>query len=150
MIDFVLNKTQASKLVYVGHSQGSAAFLVMLSLRPEYNDKILQGHLITPAVFMKNFPHPFVSLLFEEIDRGMFDDYSYLRMKPIWNMFKMTRNLLCQSNPAEKFSCSSLTFLMLFMLGPNQNDIELETVSKIFKKLNIFNHKSFIGNIKNL
>lgn len=129
MIDFVLNTTKKSKIVYVGHSQGAAAILVTLSLKPEYNEKIIQSHLITPAVFMRNFPHPFVSLLIEEIERGLLDDYSYLRMAPIWNSFRMTRGLLCDSsNSSKKFQCGSLTFFMFFFLGPNRNDIELETV----------------------
>lgn len=129
MIDYALNVTNKSDIVYVGHSQGGAAFLAMLSYHPEYNSKIRQAHLITPAVFMKNFPHPFITMLFQEIDRGLFDDYSYLRMAPVWDFFKTTRNFLCSTNSTEAFRCSPLTFLMHFILGPNDNAIELETVS---------------------
>lgn len=130
MIDFVYNATNQSQIIYVGHSQGGAAFLAMLSHRPEYNKKFRQAHLITPAVYMKNFPHPFITMLFEEIDRGLFNDYSYLRMAPIWDFFKTTRNFLCNTNSTEAFQCSPLTFLMHFILGPNENAIELETVRK--------------------
>lgn len=135
MIDFVLSKTKKSKLIYVGHSQGAAAILVTLSLKPEYNDKIIQSHLITPAVYMKNFPHPFVSLLVKEIENGLFDDYSYLRMTPIWNTFSMTRGLLCDNSNStnKRYQCGSLTFFMFFFLGPNRNGIELETVRKYIK-----------------
>lgn len=131
MIDYVNNSTNHSQIIYVGHSQGGAAFLAMLSHRPEYNKKFRQAHLITPAVFMKNFPHPFVKMVFEEMDRGLLDDYSYLRLAPIWDMFKTTRNFLCNINTTETFQCSPLIFLMHFALGPNENAIELETVRKL-------------------
>jgi pimeloyl-ACP methyl ester carboxylesterase len=64
MIDFVLKKTNSAKTFYVGHSQGTTSLLVLLSTRPEYNQKIIQTHLLAPAIFMENFPHalsmPFV------------------------------------------------------------------------------------------
>lgn len=46
MLDYTLNSTKSSKLFYVGHSQGTTSLLVLLSSRPEYNDKIIQGHLM--------------------------------------------------------------------------------------------------------
>ncbi|XP_043481797.1 uncharacterized protein LOC122510908 [Leptopilina heterotoma] len=52
MIDYVLNKTGAEKLLYVGFSQGCTQLMVMGSLKPEYNDKIEFAILFAPAVFM--------------------------------------------------------------------------------------------------
>lgn len=40
MIDHILSETEAEKIVYVGHSQGTTVFYVMASTRPEYNSKI--------------------------------------------------------------------------------------------------------------
>lgn len=40
MIDYVLNQTGQDQLIYVGHSQGVSSAFVMLSERPEYNEKI--------------------------------------------------------------------------------------------------------------
>jgi lysosomal acid lipase/cholesteryl ester hydrolase len=54
MIDFVLKKTNSAKTFYVGHSQGTTSLLVLLSTRPEYNQKIMQAHLMTPVIFMEN------------------------------------------------------------------------------------------------
>lgn len=38
-----------------GHSQGGAILAVLLSERPEYNDKISLTHLIAPAIIMKHY-----------------------------------------------------------------------------------------------
>jgi predicted alpha/beta hydrolase len=53
MIDFVLNRTKKPKLFYAGHSQGTTSLFVLMSLRPEYNQKIMQAHLLAPAVFIR-------------------------------------------------------------------------------------------------
>lgn len=63
MIDLVLNKTGSPKTFYVGHSQGTTSFLVFMSTRPQYNEKIIQSHLFAPAGFMKHIPHPAIFTL---------------------------------------------------------------------------------------
>lgn len=56
MIDYTLNITKREKIFYIGHSQGTTVFTVLLCMLPEYNDKIIQAHLMAPAVFMTNTP----------------------------------------------------------------------------------------------
>lgn len=68
MIDFTLKKTKSPKLFYVGHSQGATAILVLLSMLPEYNQKILQAHLMAPASFMKNVDRLDVKTFEKKID----------------------------------------------------------------------------------
>jgi lysosomal acid lipase/cholesteryl ester hydrolase len=68
MIDCMLNETKTLRTFYVGHSQGTTSLLVMLSMRPEYNRKIIQAHLMAPAAFMKNLPNPLAKLFINEIE----------------------------------------------------------------------------------
>ncbi|EDX13081.1 lipase 3 [Drosophila simulans] len=58
MIDYVLAKTGQQQVQYVGHSQGTTVYLVMVSERPEYNDKIKSAHLLGPAAYMGNMKSP--------------------------------------------------------------------------------------------
>lgn len=59
MIDYVLAKnTDFQKVHYIGHSQGTTAFFVMASERPEYNDKILMMNALAPIAFMSNCRSP--------------------------------------------------------------------------------------------
>ncbi|KAH8287808.1 hypothetical protein KR018_000554 [Drosophila ironensis] len=62
MIDTVLEKTGHQKLSYFGHSQGTTAFFVMASSRPEYNDKIQLMSALAPVVFMRNMKAPLISV----------------------------------------------------------------------------------------
>lgn len=50
--DYVLKAANRTSLHYVGHSQGTAVFLIFLSERPEYNKRILSAHLLAPVAFM--------------------------------------------------------------------------------------------------
>lgn len=63
MIDDVLKQTKSSKLFYVGHSQGTTSLLVLLSSRPEYNDKIIQGHLMAVSAYRNALPESLDQIL---------------------------------------------------------------------------------------
>lgn len=63
MIDYILVVTGEKKLQYIGHSQGTTAFFVMSSERPEYNSKIQLMHALAPVAFMANVISPPVRLI---------------------------------------------------------------------------------------
>ncbi|KAH8369891.1 hypothetical protein KR093_001384 [Drosophila rubida] len=54
MIDYIVAETNFKKVHFAGHSQGTTVYLVMLSERPEYNDKIATGHLLAPCAFFEH------------------------------------------------------------------------------------------------
>lgn len=51
-IDYILEKTNYSRCHYIGHSQGTTAFFVMMSELPHYNEKIALMTALAPIVFM--------------------------------------------------------------------------------------------------
>lgn len=67
-IDFILEKTNQSKLFYVGHSQGCTIFFVMASERPEYNDKIKAHFSLAPAIYMNHLTHPMLQVSAKLVD----------------------------------------------------------------------------------
>ncbi|CRK98901.1 CLUMA_CG012143, isoform A [Clunio marinus] len=60
MIDYALVHTNRAKLHYVGHSMGTTAYLVMISERPTYGNKIISSQLLAPAAYMHNVKSPYV------------------------------------------------------------------------------------------
>lgn len=50
-IDFILEQTNQTQLIYTGYSQGGTSMFVLLSEHPEYNEKLASIHLLAPAVF---------------------------------------------------------------------------------------------------
>lgn len=61
VIDYVLQTTGESKLYYIGHSMGTSAGLVLLSVKPEYNQRLHSLIGLAPVAFfskMTNFVGP--------------------------------------------------------------------------------------------
>lgn len=63
LIDYILNKTGHTKLYYIGYSQGTTAFYVMGSERPEYNDKVKGMISLAPIAYLANQKSPLLKYL---------------------------------------------------------------------------------------
>ncbi|XP_047985183.1 lipase 3-like [Leguminivora glycinivorella] len=57
MVDYALSVSGQQTLHYVGHSQGGTSFLVLNSMKPEYNEKFVSAHLLAGVGYMNNFPN---------------------------------------------------------------------------------------------
>lgn len=62
-IDYVLHQTNHRKLKYIGYSQGVTTVIVLLSEKPEYNEKICVASLLAPVGYMYHLG-PFYKFLF--------------------------------------------------------------------------------------
>ncbi|KAJ8687586.1 hypothetical protein QAD02_023380 [Eretmocerus hayati] len=63
VIDYILDRTGEQSLAYVGHSMGTTMSYVMLSMKPEYNDKIWLAISLAPIAFWTAPPTPMIKLL---------------------------------------------------------------------------------------
>lgn len=63
MIDYILDYTTQKELNIIGHSQGGANTLVMLSERPEYNDKVKLSILLAPSALLSRAKNPSLAYL---------------------------------------------------------------------------------------
>lgn len=52
MIDYVLQNTNRTNLIYAGHSQGTTSFWVMASELPEYQEKIKAMFALGPIAYL--------------------------------------------------------------------------------------------------
>ncbi|XP_041970721.1 lipase 1-like [Aricia agestis] len=100
-VDYVLSATRSPKLTYVGYSQGSTTFLVLCSLRPEYNRKIDQAVLLAPVAWLVNIKHPLVGVVSRNIDALS----SFFKQKKIYEL--ANRGELNQLYHAEVCNVSS-------------------------------------------
>ncbi|KAL3275597.1 hypothetical protein HHI36_020352 [Cryptolaemus montrouzieri] len=77
-IDYVLEKTKKPKLYYVGYSQGGTVFLVLTTVRPEYQKKILMASLLAPAGYMHYMTPGFVGFFAKshKLIMGMADQFN--------------------------------------------------------------------------
>lgn len=150
MIDFVLSETKKEKIFYVGHSQGlenrawkkskkcdidmwklkfpgTTAFLALMSHRPEYQRKVLQGHLLAPAVFFAHLPNPFLKFIAGRVDEA-FHDYAYLNLGSFWRILAKIRDTQCPRQTWKYLYCPELVFIYFQMFGANVLNLELDLV----------------------
>lgn len=60
MIQYILGKTEFPSLHYVGYSEGTTAFFVMASMRPDLNIKVKTMQALSPCAYMGNSKLGFV------------------------------------------------------------------------------------------
>ncbi|XP_063357881.1 lipase 3-like [Cydia amplana] len=56
-VDFILDNTKQEKIHYIGYSLGGTIFLVLNSMKQEYNNKFDTAHLLAPFGYQNNFPN---------------------------------------------------------------------------------------------
>lgn len=62
MINYTLNVTGQERLYFIGHSQGTTAFYVMCSMKPEYNSKIKLMISLAPVAWLEHSKSPLVRI----------------------------------------------------------------------------------------
>lgn len=82
-IDYILAETGHSGLHFVGYSMGTTQYLVLLSERPEYNRKVLSGHLLGAVALGSQATNPLVSLVpYGEIIAGFLEGFGFYELLP--------------------------------------------------------------------
>lgn len=125
IFDYVLAKTKAEKFYVVAHSQGCTSLMVLLSLRPQYNDKIIQGHLMAPAVFMNHLPHPFIRFFASEFNAFVerYKNYDIMSSTQIMKFIEPINSFLCQPNSLIINMCTNIVSMVC---GRNDNGTETD------------------------
>ncbi|KAI8427544.1 hypothetical protein MSG28_002059 [Choristoneura fumiferana] len=101
MIDYVIKNTKVSKLQYVGFSQGTTAFWVMASTRPEYNDKISAMQALAPIARQFGDAMSFITKR-----ERVFNEYDLVDLPPR-NEGKLKAYASCTDARAWSHFCSS-------------------------------------------
>ncbi|XP_063979668.1 lipase 3-like [Diachasmimorpha longicaudata] len=113
MIDYVLVKLDRSKLLFIGHSQGTTQFWVMTSERPDYNDKISLAVGLAPAAFTSSLRGPVTTLAqltYFGVWVGERFGYPEFGSRSPWGKF--VSNLICHGGAPTQFLCSNALFLV--------------------------------------
>ncbi|XP_062537620.1 lipase 1-like [Armigeres subalbatus] len=116
-IDYILKATSASKLHYIGFSQGTTIYFVLTTTRPEYNDKIALMIAFAPTAFVKQIRSPIGQLLITVMEgfktfMASLNVYKLLPYTPIYNLLA---KLICdQQSPS---ICPSI---FAQIVGPHQ------------------------------
>lgn len=111
IIDYILGVTNRTALHYVGHSQGTTIFFVMLSIKPQYNKKIITMTAMSPIVYVKNV-NPMVRVLvanLEQLEVALKIMEMY-ELMPFNLQIHSLAKLFCSPNVTTASLCKNLIF----------------------------------------
>lgn len=126
MIDYMLMSTNQTQFFSVGYSQGTSATMVMLTNRPEYNQKIIQTHLVAPAIFLKHLQSPGIKLLAKKRTQQLIKDSGMFKNPPVIRLLTNLCNIYCKEPIF--FMCQSVFY---YIFGPTTGETEMSAVSSI-------------------
>lgn len=124
LIDFTLNATNMTKCFYVGYSQANTELLVLLSMHTEYNEKIIQAHMMSIASALPNIHElgKFLSPLIISYAEAH-EDFLYINMKTFIPFQVQLAKMLCNSFiPLRVEICKNIIF---YMVGRNRRSTEI-------------------------
>ncbi|XP_058056011.1 lipase 3-like [Anopheles bellator] len=123
IIEYVLRKTGARQLIYIGHSQGTTVFFVMASARPEYNDRIARMYALSPAVCLKRLRSPISRWLIDHMYRlkELFDNFGVQQFLPHSALQYQISRFLCPMTD-ENNICMQIVNQMV---GPNPKMVDM-------------------------
>ena len=118
MVDHILQKTKVQKLDYVGHSQGVTTFLVMTSLRPQYQQYFRTVVAMSPVAFLANLPNQLLKFMASNSEKVelLLDVLGIYELLPSNQVNGLLANLLCRESSPSAELCANLLFLAI---GPD-------------------------------
>ncbi|XP_017770538.1 PREDICTED: uncharacterized protein LOC108558213, partial [Nicrophorus vespilloides] len=121
MIDYILEVTGKDKLQYIGYSQGTVAFWVMASTKPEYNNKVKLMNALAPVAFMKQIANPFIKFLaqFEYTLSLIAKDQEVFELLRKSELLEILAREICHDGSNFQELCSTAIFL-IFGFDPDQ------------------------------
>lgn len=107
VIDYITSITKESKIYYVGFSQGTTLFLIMCSLKPEYNAKIRQAVLLAPVAWLSNTKHPYLGWFANnhKFIKSVLDSLGLYNVFEESFLQKLIHAKICRNNVLEKVFC---------------------------------------------
>ncbi|XP_013200390.1 lipase 3 [Amyelois transitella] len=114
MIDYVIKETGVPKIHYIGFSQGTTAFWVMTSTRPEYNDKIVAMQALAPVAYVGNVRSPLIKAIapFTNSMEILFKLLGRNEFLPNGKVNELAGQSYCVEEAITQVLCTNLLFLL--------------------------------------
>ncbi|OAF65909.1 hypothetical protein A3Q56_06368 [Intoshia linei] len=72
MLDYVMKLNNIDKIDYIGHSQGTIILFILLSIKPEWNDKIIKHYALAPVATLRSLNSIFVTIFKHEFLKNIY------------------------------------------------------------------------------
>lgn len=130
-VDHIRLATGVGRIHVVTHSQGSAAAYVMLSERPEYNQKIRSSVALAPGVYITYGFQPTAGYLglAPKFFEWLLDTFKLYELFPYSHLVSMTAQTICHDDSFFQPVCS---FVLGITCGFNYEDLNTTLLPTVF------------------
>lgn len=140
LIDFVLIKTNSKKLVYVGYSQSTLFLFALLSVAPQYSDKLVAAVTLAPVAYVGHIKGMAIPILAPVDLVPDFIHYSHLP-QPVIDVIDNSMRNLCSIKGLTEMICGPL---VNGIGGKGVGEMAPNFFSRFFKSTSIKSLKQFI------
>ncbi|XP_053602237.1 lipase 3-like [Plodia interpunctella] len=114
MIDYIIKETGVAKIHYIGFSQGTTAFWVMASTRPEYNDKIVAMQALAPVGYVGKIRSPLIKAIapFTNQMEILFKIFGQNELLSNGKVNELAGQKYCVEEAITQALCTNLLFLL--------------------------------------
>uniref|UniRef100_A0A2A4IVE2 Lipase n=1 Tax=Heliothis virescens TaxID=7102 RepID=A0A2A4IVE2_HELVI len=114
MIDYVIRETGVPRIQYIGFSQGTTVFWVLMSTRPEYNDKVIAMQALAPVAYVGNIRSPLIKAIapFTNSLEIVFKLLGTNEILPNGKINELAGQSLCLEEAITQPLCTNLLFLI--------------------------------------
>lgn len=114
MIDHILKETGVPQVQFIAFSQGTTAFWVMTSSKPEYNDKVAAMHALAPVGYLGNIKSPLIKAIatFTNSLETISTILGANEIFPNGILNEITGQKLCVEEAITQVLCTNLLFLI--------------------------------------
>ncbi|XP_071642183.1 uncharacterized protein [Temnothorax longispinosus] len=113
MIDRIVETTGRKKMFYLAHSQGTTAFFVMATGRPQYQEYIEEMYAMAPIAYCGRMKSPLFQLLAQFVDSIdlLFNLIGMYKFNPTNDFVTAVEQLVCAEDAITQPICSNSLFL---------------------------------------
>ncbi|XP_011865872.1 PREDICTED: lipase 3-like [Vollenhovia emeryi] len=114
IIDYVVKTTGREKVFYLAHSQGTTAFFVMASERPEYQDKIQAMFALAPVAYCGRMDNPILQFIarFTGTLHRLMKLLGMYEFMPDNEAIKIFQRIACEEDAWTQPLCANVLFLI--------------------------------------
>lgn len=112
-LNYVLNKTERQKLIYIGHSMGTTMFWVAMETQPQLNERIelMVGLAPVASVAQMKSPVKFLTPYFRQLEL-LFQFFGTHAFLPSGRLMRLFEKYACDQSKWESDFCENILFFL--------------------------------------
>lgn len=130
-IDYILSETEFDKLFVTGVAVTTIPLTILLTEKPEYNDKIIQASYLSAVIWAGGRPDTKIDTIAYGTFYAILGFIPFFPFKAFESLMVFFRDNVCLKRPPSKDFCNELYFIQSLMYGDTGGEALFDTVRRL-------------------